>query len=88
MIHFKNNDSFAPFLTGMQIAVDWPKGGDPNWSYRPWLEKNVGSQALDWQWFLSTSVDDKGYIDTYRLIIKFCKGKEELAVQASLMWNN
>lgn len=54
---------------------------DPNEHYRPWLEANVGRQGWDWDWSLDFSLDNT-------LIIKFRKGKEEWATQASLMWNN
>lgn len=80
------------YKTGKVITVPWPTGiidattskavfsSDPNEHYRPWLEENVGKQGLDWDWSLNAG-------DLETLIIRFVKGKEHLAVQASLMWN-
>ena len=71
----------------MIIIVPWPTGeiddrfsSDPNEHYRPWLETNVGLQGRDWNWKLHVSrpMDE--------IHIGFEKGKEDLAVQASLMW--
>ncbi len=28
----------------------FPSGGDPNYIIRPWLEKNIGKQFIDWNW--------------------------------------
>jgi hypothetical protein len=45
---------------------------DPNNIYRPWLEKNVGKQYIDWDWNISrTDIDG--------LDIKFRKGKYKWA---------
>lgn len=57
----------------------WITSSDPNDHYRPWLEEHVGEQHKDWDWKLAK--------DNVNLVIGFAKGKEEYAVQASLMWN-
>jgi hypothetical protein len=78
------------FMPGTKIVVTWPMGyteidhlgtqilsSDPNDHYRPWLEKHVGRQHLDWDWKIR---DDQ-------LIIKFRIGKKDHMMEASLRWS-
>lgn len=53
---------------------------DPNHHYRPWLEKNVGKQGIDWNWRIAS-------IEGNTLAIKFRKGKDKWASIAGLLWN-
>src|SRR3990167_6179075 len=44
----KNRRKFKTFIT-----IPWPRrsdSADPNAIYRPWLEKHVGKQLVDWDW--------------------------------------
>jgi hypothetical protein len=52
---------------------------DPNHHYRPYLEKNVGKQGIDWNWKISSFSGDL-------LAIKFRKGKEKWASIITIMW--
>lgn len=52
---------------------------DPNDHYRPWLEKNVGRQGIDWNWRIASIEGDT-------LAIKFRKGKEKWASIITIMW--
>ena len=62
---------------GSKVSTD---SADPNDHYRPWLEKAVGLQGIDWQWRLSPT--SSGNLD-----IKFRKGKTKYATIAALMWS-
>ena len=94
------------FVPGEVVTVKWPTGwvvlheadghkisvdsADPNDHYRPWLEKNVGRQGIDWNWrmgnnhwaFGDARTNSNGVLD-----IKFRKGKTKYATIAALMWN-
>lgn len=85
---------FWKFMPGVKIKVRWPvgwtqpdhlgnqtKSADPNDHYRPWMEKYVGRQYLDWGWELE---DDD--INTNSITIKFRKGKTKWATMASMRW--
>ena len=69
---------------------DWSVGpswyivesADPNDHYRPWMEKNVGKQGLDWDWKMA---DNDVIMD--QLTIKFRKKKAKYATIAQLLWN-
>lgn len=52
---------------------------DPNYHYRPYLEKNVGKQGRDWDWWLDP-------VDGNTLTIKFRKGKESWASIITIIW--
>lgn len=60
------------------------ESADPNDHYRPWLEKNVGRQGIDWQWRVAESFWE--IEDLTILHIKFRKGKAKYATIAALMW--
>jgi hypothetical protein len=51
---------------------------DPNEVYRPWLEKHVGKQHIDWDWNIAS-------YDGSLLEIKFRKGKYKWATLFKLM---
>lgn len=53
---------------------------DPNHHYRPWLEKNVGKQGIDWNWRIASVTGET-------VSIKFRKGKDKWASVAGLLWN-
>jgi hypothetical protein len=55
---------------------------DPNAHYRPWMEKNVGRQGLDWNWGMA----DRDATDN-RLTIKIRQKHHECAILAKLMWS-
>lgn len=45
------------------IIVNWPSATaglhpEPNESYRPWLEENIGKQKTDWDWHIYSVVHD------------------------------
>ena len=52
---------------------------DPNDHYRPYLEKNVGKQGIDWNWRIAS-------VEGNTLAIKFRKGKEKWATIITIMW--
>ena len=57
------------------------ESADPNDHYRPWLEKNVGRQGRDWDWYMgNTDVVDN------RLTIRIRKSKGTWASVAALTW--
>lgn len=82
-------------MPGFEIIVPWPKGwteldhlgtqissNDPNDHYRPWLEKHVGRQHLDWDW----KMREVRVVEGDQLIIKFRIGKKDQMIQAALRW--
>jgi hypothetical protein len=68
------------------------ESADPNDHYRPWLEKNVGSQGWDWNWkhSIGASTYTPGYesemMASDRVVIKFRKKHKEAALMAKLLW--
>lgn len=81
-------------------AAAWTDGSveqrltsDPNYHYRPWLEKNVGKQGIDWNWRIQVgrSFYTPGYEDqdqeSDKVVIKFRKGKDKWASVAGLLWS-
>lgn len=73
-------------MPGTKIKVRWPVldlTSDPNNSYRPWLEENVGRQHIDWDWTLE---DDD--LQRNLLTVKFRYGKARYATIAALRWSN
>ena len=66
---------------------------DPNYHYRPFLEKNVGKQGIDWNWRVrvGNGMWTLGYEDqdqeSDKVIIKFRKGKDKWASVAGILWN-
>lgn len=75
------------FLPGTNIDIDWPAGyvggvgiysADPNEHFRPWLEKNVGRQYLDWDWKMGATND--------KITIKFRIGKKAMATAFLLVF--
>lgn len=76
------------FMPGARIIVPWPKGyvkgtyrADPNYHYRPWLEKTVGKQGWDWNWGLATHEPND------LLVIKFRRKHAKYATMAKLLWS-
>lgn len=57
------------------------ESADPNDHYRPWMEKHVGRQNIDWSWDI---IDNDA--STNKLSIKFRKGKEKYASLAMIQW--
>lgn len=35
-----------------------PGDYEPNEHYRPWLEKNIGRQGIEWQWAIESIADN------------------------------
>lgn len=69
------------WVPGEVVAVPWPdteESSDPNETYRPFLEANVGRQGWDWQWDIDTTGWD--------LLIKLRKGKTKWGPILALMW--
>lgn len=62
-------------------SVEQKCTNDPNYHYRPWLEKNAGKQGIDWNWKIAPWPEDSA------LYIKFRKGKEQWSSVAGLLWN-
>jgi len=58
------------------------QSADPNDHYRPWLEKNVGKQGLDWNWRLW---DDNAAEN--RLTIKIRNKHAKWATMTLLKWS-
>jgi len=54
--------------------------------YRPWLEKNVGREGIDWIWNLETDIDHGNRI-TAILYITLRRGKEKAATLLALSFN-
>lgn len=56
-----------------KIVIPYPGGNgtstDPNESYRPWLENNVGKQGTDWKWEIGAPFEINLYI---------CKKKKDM----------
>jgi hypothetical protein len=52
---------------------------DPNDHYRPYLEKYVGKQGIDWNWKIGNFENDS-------LFIKLRKGKEQYASFIAMKW--
>lgn len=84
------------FMPGTIIRVKWPReveSADPNDHYRPFLEKNVGKQGIDWNWRIQVgnSFYTPGYEDqdqeSDKVVIKFRKGKDKWASVAGILWN-
>lgn len=52
-LRLRSNVPFS-FDDAIKITVPWVCPGsddaDPNATYRPWLEQNVGVQSHDWDW--------------------------------------
>jgi len=74
---------------GWVILDEMPDGSttsvqsaDPNDHYRPWLEKNVGKQGLDWNWRLW---DDNAAEN--RLTIKIRNKHAKWATMTLLKWS-
>lgn len=45
------NKIFWGLKFGETVVLGWPKSKqDPNDTWRPWLENNVGLQGFDWNW--------------------------------------
>jgi hypothetical protein len=69
------------------------ESSDPNDHYRPFLEKNVGKQGIDWDWRIQVgnSMWTPGYedqdIQSDKVVIKFRKGKEKWASITMIMWS-
>jgi hypothetical protein len=65
------------------VDVYWPidYGCDPNAAYRPWLERNVGRQFVDWDWDLTLDVWDR---DALRIHLR--KKHQHMACMIALMW--
>lgn len=61
-------------------SVEQRLTSDPNYHYRPWLEKNVGKQGIDWNWRIASVTGET-------VSIKFRKGKDKWASVAGLLWN-
>lgn len=63
------------------VSIQWPtveKFGttDPDIAIRPWLEKNVGEQSRDWDWFvLGKNAQSWSSLPT-RLVVYFKKEKD------------
>jgi hypothetical protein len=55
---------------------------DPNDHYRPYLEKHVGKQGVDWNWGMA----NRDATDN-RLTIKVRQKHQKYATILSLMWN-
>ena len=88
---------FWKYGKGPTVTVKWPVGpvsvpngdnagvltesADPNYHYRPYLEKNVGKQNRDWVWGLR----DNNAAEN-RLTIKFRKSKAKWSSIAALLW--
>ena len=69
------------FSDGSKVSTE---SSDPNDHYRPWLEKNVGKQGIDWDW--RHKLHDHMFQPDDYLIIKIRKGKDKWATQAALKW--
>jgi len=89
------NSIWWRFVPGVEVKVKWPVGwtrpddhgvstnsADPNDHYRPWMEKHVGRQNIDWQWDLR----DNDCADN-TLTIKIRTGKKDQASIIALMWS-
>lgn len=66
------------------VGATWVEieSADPNDFYRPWLEKYVGKQGLDWNWgFVGNDVADNC------LTIKMRSAKSKYASIAALHWS-
>jgi len=61
------------------------ESADPNDHYRPWLEKHVGRQGIDWQWEPSFSTKNSMAYDT--IDIKLRWGKEKFATYIAMQWS-
>ena len=69
---------YDPTMSAVRYVVE---SADPNDHYRPWIEKHVGKQGIDWQWDILGSD-----LSTNTLSIKFRKGKEKYASLAMIQW--
>jgi hypothetical protein len=84
-------------MPGSIITVKWPKGrpgfifnfhsenSDPNYFYRPELQKLVGKQGIDWDWKIDTILYPERTSE--RIKIKFRIGKRHLATYFALKWS-
>ena len=83
-------------MPGITIIVNKPEGkfvtdrlhrqfysSLPEDHYAEWMRNNVGRQGWDWDWAWYSGKLTWGTPD---VAIKFRKGKELFATQASLMW--
>lgn len=85
-------------MAGATVIVKWPIlskiqtthgpfifTGDPNESYRPWLEENVGKQGIDWEWRVRFGVLHGERTDHVQIYLR--RGKTKFAPMIALMWN-
>jgi hypothetical protein len=64
---------------GGKVSAD---SSDPNDHYRPWLEKHVGRQGIDWQWDIAPYRDGDSFLE-----IKVRFGKMKYASMIAMMWS-
>lgn len=71
-------------VPGTVIKVQWPREYpcDPNYSYRPWLEENIGKQTVAWDWKL---LDND--VSNNLLSIKIRLDKHNMATLVKLKWS-
>jgi len=82
------NQLWWKFIPGVVVDVSWPKSDtlNPDIQYRPWLEKHIGKQGWDWQWYAYAEELSAGVIEI-RIQLKFRKKYSKYATMATLMWN-
>lgn len=70
---------------GSKVSTE---SADPNDHYRPWLEKNVGRQGVNWDWRIGNFIasNGSGTVGHDTIEIKIRKGKDDFATVAKLMW--
>jgi len=68
--------------SGMGPMYELVHSADPNDHYRPYLEKHVGKQGVDWNWGMA----NRDATDN-RLTIKVRQKHQKYATILSLMWN-
>ncbi len=72
------------YWPGVKVKISWPtyQPADPNAHYRPWIEKNIGTQGWHWDW----TMEDNDAADNL-LTLKVCKSKINYAILATLQWS-
>jgi hypothetical protein len=85
---------FWRFVPGVEFKLRWPRGWteptpdgvqiesyNPNDHFRPWLEKHVGKQYINWDW----AIKDEDLI-TDTLTIKIRRGRSKYVSMAVMKW--